>query len=132
MQQKRIKYKKLLRATAILVPLFGVPYTISFILSFHVHQNQTFEILWLLFDQTFTAFQGFFASLVYCLLNSEVQIEIKRKYHSFKDRNTKEFKRSRTISTTQQMPLNDELMQEFHNYGGGGNKEFKKTKTDCF
>lgn len=109
-QQSRIKYKKLIRSTLILLPLFGIPYIISFVLSFYVMDNKTLEIVWLFFDQSFSAFQGLFASLVYCLLNSEVQMELKRKYNSFKDRNNKQFRRSRTISHTQQ--LNDEL-QEF-------------------
>jgi hypothetical protein len=88
------------------------------VLSFYVDNNQTFEILWLFFDQTFTAFQGLFASLVYCLLNSEVQMEIARKYHSFKDRNNKEFKRrSRTISHTQQIPLTEEMQEMPQNFG---------------
>lgn len=50
-------------------------------------------------------FQGLFASLLYCLLNNEVQTEVKRKYISLKDRNDKEFRRSRTISNTQQFSL---------------------------
>lgn len=50
-------------------------------------------------------FQGLFAALVYCLLNTEVQIELKRKYSSIKDRTDKEFRRSRTISHTQQFIL---------------------------
>jgi uncharacterized membrane protein len=117
-QQRWVKYQKLVRAILILVPLFGIPYAVSFVLSFYVDNNQTFEILWLFFDQTFTAFQGLFASLVYCLLNSEVQMEIARKYHSFKDRNNKEFKRrSRTISHTQQIPLTEEMQEMPQNFG---------------
>ncbi|RZC38229.1 parathyroid hormone/parathyroid hormone-related peptide receptor-like [Asbolus verrucosus] len=52
---------------------------------------------------------------------SEVQMEIVRKYNSFKDRNTKEFKRrTRTISHTQQIPLNEEMQEIPQNFG---NKE---------
>ncbi|XP_044255443.1 glucagon receptor-like isoform X2 [Tribolium madens] len=110
-QQRWTKYQKLIRAILILVPLFGIPYTISFVLSFYAKEDQTFEIMWLFFDQTFTAFQGLFASLVYCLLNSEVQLEIMRKYNSFKDRNREFNRRSRTISHTQQIPLTEELQE---------------------
>lgn len=108
-QQRWTKYQKLIRAILILIPLFGIPYTVSFVLSFYVSENQTFEILWLFFDQTFTALQGLFASLVYCFLNNEVQMEIMRKYNSFKDRNREFKRRSRTISHTQQIPLTEDL-----------------------
>ncbi|CAH0558148.1 unnamed protein product [Brassicogethes aeneus] len=130
-QQRRIKYRKLLKSTLILIPLFGIPYFISFCLQFWVNSSQLLELTWLLFDQTFSAFQGFFASLVYCLLNSEVQTEIKRKYSSIKDRNNKEFRRSRTISHTQQfsLPLNDDNNDNLQNYGDELNR--KKT-ADCY
>lgn len=117
--------RKLLKATIILIPLFGVPYMISFLLSFSTNGSPILDIIWIFFDQMFIAFQvklqttfseililfesnmfqGLFAALLYCLLNHEVQIEVKRKYMFLKDRNGKEFKRSRTISHTQQISL---------------------------
>lgn len=66
--------------------------------------------------------QGLFAALLYCLLNNEVQIEVKRKYLSLKDRNGKEFRRSRTISNTQQFSLQtneDENESDKHHLEGG-------------
>ncbi|XP_056635934.1 parathyroid hormone/parathyroid hormone-related peptide receptor-like [Diorhabda sublineata] len=105
-QQKKFKYRKLLKDTLILIPLFGVPYVFSLLMSFYIEDNAVLEIFFLFFDQSFAAFQGFFASMVYCLLNAEVQTEIKRKYSLIKDKNDKEFRRSRTISNTQQISLN--------------------------
>lgn len=111
-QQTRIKYQKLLRATLILLPLFGIPYTISIMLAFPAKRNPTFEIFWLFFDQAFIAFQGLFASLAYCLLNNEVQVEIVRKYKYLKDRNNQQVKRrNRTISHTTQVQLTEELQE---------------------
>ncbi|XP_018568225.1 parathyroid hormone/parathyroid hormone-related peptide receptor [Anoplophora glabripennis] len=101
-QQRRFKYRKLLKATLILIPVFGVPYSFSLLMSLYIKKSHILEVIWLFLDQTFTAFQGLFAALVYCLLNTEVQIELKRKYSSIKDRTDKEFRRSRTISHTQQ------------------------------
>ncbi|KAJ8926423.1 hypothetical protein NQ314_021211 [Rhamnusium bicolor] len=125
-QQRRIKYRKLLKATLILIPLFGVPYSFSLLMSLYIKKSQILEVIWLFFDQTFTAFQGLFAALVYCLLNSEVQIEIKRKYSSIKDRTDKEFRRSRTISNTQQFFLqnNDDSPENLQCLANGkGNPE---------
>ncbi|XP_060530346.1 parathyroid hormone/parathyroid hormone-related peptide receptor-like [Cylas formicarius] len=118
--QQRKKYRKLLKSTLILIPLFGIPYILSLVSSFYVHRSKILEVTWLFFDQTFTAFQGLFAALVYCLLNSEVQIEIKRKYCSIKEQNDKEFRRSRTIScNTQQFSLqtNDEPLENVNLFG---------------
>ncbi|CAG9823095.1 unnamed protein product [Phaedon cochleariae] len=105
-QQRKMKYRKLMKATLILIPLFGVPYSFSLLMSIYTKQSPMLDIIWLLFDQVFSAFQGLFAALVYCLLNSEVQTEIRRKYSSMKDRSdSREFRRSRTISNTQQCSL---------------------------
>uniref|UniRef100_A0A6P7GAE6 Parathyroid hormone/parathyroid hormone-related peptide receptor-like isoform X1 n=1 Tax=Diabrotica virgifera virgifera TaxID=50390 RepID=A0A6P7GAE6_DIAVI len=106
LQQRKFKYRKLLKATLILIPLFGVPYVFSVLMSIFIENRPALDIVYLFFDQSFAAFQGLFAALVYCLLNSEVQIEIKRKYSLIKDKNDKEFRRSRTISNTQQVSLN--------------------------
>ncbi|KAG5868657.1 hypothetical protein JTB14_015665 [Gonioctena quinquepunctata] len=110
-QQRKFKYRKLMKATLILIPLFGVPYAFTFLMSLYIMQgkkNPVLEIIWLFFDQSFAAFQGLFAALVYCLLNSEVRIEILRKYSFMKDRHNKEFRRSRTISNTVQIPFTDD------------------------
>ncbi|KAJ8984370.1 hypothetical protein NQ317_003518 [Molorchus minor] len=126
-QQRKIKYRKLLKATLILIPLFGVPYSLSLLMSFYIDRSQILEIIWLFLDQTFTAFQfmlfisGIIRALLYCLMNSEVQIEIKRKYSSLKNTSHKEFRRSRTISNTQQfcMQGTDEFPENPHQHENG-------------
>ncbi|XP_017776673.1 PREDICTED: secretin receptor-like [Nicrophorus vespilloides] len=107
LQQRRIKYRRLIRSTLTLVLIYGVPFTISIAVSFC--KNQTVEIVYLFFDQTFTAFQGLLMALIYCLLNSEVRSEVMHKYNSFRD-NRQQDRRTRTISNTQQftLPMQDE------------------------
>ncbi|CAG9865377.1 unnamed protein product [Phyllotreta striolata] len=114
-QQRKIKYGKLLKATTILIPLFGVPYGFSLLLSIYTNESVVLELIYLFFDQSFAAFQGLFAAFVYCLSNNEVHVEIRRKYVLMKERNNREFgRRSRTISNTQQtsLQLYDDTMVE--------------------
>ncbi|XP_045479608.1 parathyroid hormone/parathyroid hormone-related peptide receptor-like [Harmonia axyridis] len=120
-QQRRVKYRKLVKATLILLPLFGVPYTISIVLYFYVSEDVTLELIWLFFDQSFSAFQGFLAALFYCLLNGDVQTEIKRRYYSVRERS--QIRRCRTISHTLQSYLpNGEEMTEMRKFSGENGK----------
>ncbi|KAK5643639.1 hypothetical protein RI129_007484 [Pyrocoelia pectoralis] len=120
-QHQRTKYRRLLRSTLILIPLFGVPYVISLMMLYSSTINKTAEIIWIFFDQTFSAFQGFFVALVYCLLNTEVHNEIKHKYVSIRDRHEhNKQSRERTISHTLQcptviMPLNEDIPMTNYN-----------------
>lgn len=50
-------FRKLTKSTLILVPLFGIPYTISLVLSLYASKSQVVDMIWLFFDQTFTSFQ---------------------------------------------------------------------------
>ncbi|GLV40041.1 Diuretic hormone 44 receptor 2 [Carabus blaptoides fortunei] len=77
-QHQRIKYRRLIRSTLILMPLFGVPYTLSIVTWYFATTDQVIELVWMFFDQTFTSLQGFFVALLYCLLNNEVQNELKK------------------------------------------------------
>ncbi|XP_066146439.1 secretin receptor-like isoform X2 [Euwallacea fornicatus] len=112
--QRRMKYvKKLMKSTLILIPLYGVPFVFSVILSLYINitqsENIILELVWILADQTFMSFLGLFAALVYCLLNSDVHKEIIRKYTAVVDQTDKEFRRSRTISSnTQQYFLHNQ------------------------
>lgn len=56
-QQRKIKYKRLIRSTLILTPIFGVPYIVSILTWYYASTNPTLELTWLFFDQTFTSLQ---------------------------------------------------------------------------
>jgi hypothetical protein len=49
--------RKWARSTLVLVPLFGVQYTLFLALSFFTHDNPNLELFWLFGDQITSAFQ---------------------------------------------------------------------------
>ncbi|XP_025152949.1 secretin receptor isoform X2 [Harpegnathos saltator] len=72
------RYKRWARSTLVLVPLFGVHYTVFLGMSYSIGVNETVEIVWLFCDQLFASFQGFFVAVLYCFLNGEVRVEVSR------------------------------------------------------
>ncbi|CAM1326416.1 PTH1R (predicted) [Pycnogonum litorale] len=104
--------KKWIKSTLVLVPLFGAYYVIFLIISLSSTNNKLVMLIWLYCDTSFTAFQGFLVSVLYCFVNGEVQGEIRRKYHSWKVTHT-EFGTNNSFLTQTQT-------QTFMCRGGGG------------
>ncbi|KAK9753002.1 7 transmembrane receptor (Secretin family) [Popillia japonica] len=77
------RYQKWAKSTLVLVPLFGIHYALLMGMSYFINQNSVIEAIWLLCDQLFASFQGFFVALLYCFLNAEVRSELKPHVHSF-------------------------------------------------
>lgn len=71
------RYLKWAKSTLVLVPLFGVHYTLYFIL---FYSNDT--ITWMIIDRLCGSFQGFFVAILYCFLNGEVKSELKPHFKS--------------------------------------------------
>ncbi|XP_076683708.1 vasoactive intestinal polypeptide receptor 2 isoform X2 [Andrena cerasifolii] len=78
------RYKRWAKSTLVLVPLFGVHYTVFLGMSYSIGVNETVEIVWLFCDQFFASFQGFFVAVLYCFLNGEVRTEVSRAIRSQK------------------------------------------------
>ncbi|XP_060104168.1 parathyroid hormone/parathyroid hormone-related peptide receptor-like [Heteronotia binoei] len=75
----RQQYRKLLKSTLVLMPLFGVHY----IVFMAVPYTEVTGILWQIqmhYEILFNSFQGFFVSIIYCFCNGEVQAEIKKSW----------------------------------------------------
>ncbi|XP_034942971.1 parathyroid hormone/parathyroid hormone-related peptide receptor-like [Chelonus insularis] len=70
------RYKRWIRSTLVLVPLFGVHYTVFLGLSYSIGIDERVELIWLTGDQLFASFQGFFVAVLYCFLNGEVRTEV--------------------------------------------------------
>lgn len=73
-------YKKLMRSTLILIPLFGVHYTGLLVFQQIAVFNQypMAEVVWLYLETIFSSCQGCIVACLYCFLNDEVHQEIRR------------------------------------------------------
>ncbi|XP_012265668.1 parathyroid hormone/parathyroid hormone-related peptide receptor-like isoform X2 [Athalia rosae] len=78
------RYKRWARSTLVLVPLFGVHYTVFLGMSYGIASNEVVETVWLFCDQLFASFQGFFVAVLYCFLNGEVRAEVSRTWRGRK------------------------------------------------
>lgn len=73
-------YRKLVRSTLVLIPLFGVHYTVCLIIQQWAEINKYVlaEVIWLYVETLFSSCQGCIVACLYCFLNDEVHQEIKR------------------------------------------------------
>uniref|UniRef100_A0A7N8X4A1 Parathyroid hormone/parathyroid hormone-related peptide receptor n=1 Tax=Mastacembelus armatus TaxID=205130 RepID=A0A7N8X4A1_9TELE len=75
----RKQYRKLLKSTLVLMPLFGVHYIIFSAMPY----TEVYGIPWLIqmhYEMLFNSIQGFIVAIIYCFCNGEVQAEIKKSW----------------------------------------------------
>ncbi|XP_028423216.1 parathyroid hormone 3 receptor isoform X2 [Perca flavescens] len=73
----RQQYRKLLKSTLVLMPLFGVHYMVFMALPY----TEAMGLLWQVqmhYEMFFNSSQGFFVACIYCFCNGEVQAEVKK------------------------------------------------------
>ncbi|XP_055084343.1 vasoactive intestinal polypeptide receptor 2-like [Periophthalmus magnuspinnatus] len=71
------QYRRLAKSTLLLIPLFGVHYIVFVSLSESVAERSK-----IFFDLALGSFQGLVVAILYCFLNSEVQMELRRTWRS--------------------------------------------------
>ncbi|XP_046396246.1 parathyroid hormone/parathyroid hormone-related peptide receptor-like [Ischnura elegans] len=74
-ETRKYRYRRWAKSTLVLVPLFGIHYTLLLGMYF-ASVNHVVEIIWLFCDQFFASFQGCFVAILYCFMNGEVRAEV--------------------------------------------------------
>ncbi|NWW32410.1 PTH1R protein, partial [Panurus biarmicus] len=76
-RQQAPPFRKLLKSTLVLMPLFGVHYVVFMAMPY----TEVSGLLWQIqmhYEMLFNSSQGFFVAFIYCFCNGEVQAEIKK------------------------------------------------------
>ncbi|XP_069114608.1 secretin receptor-like [Argopecten irradians] len=71
---KRHKYRRLAKATLVLIPLFGIHYIVF--IGFPDQLEPETEVVKLYFEMFFNSFQGLVVAILFCFMNGEVQMEL--------------------------------------------------------
>ncbi|XP_062331406.1 parathyroid hormone 3 receptor [Osmerus eperlanus] len=73
----RQQYRKLLKSTLVLMPLFGVHYMVFMALPY-THVSSLLWQVQMHYEMFFNSSQGFFVAFIYCFCNGEVQAEVRK------------------------------------------------------
>ncbi|XP_043910889.1 parathyroid hormone/parathyroid hormone-related peptide receptor-like [Protopterus annectens] len=73
----RQQYRKLLKSTLVLMPLFGVHYVVFMAMPYTDISGTLWQIQ-MHYEMLFNSSQGFFVTFIYCFCNGEVQAELKK------------------------------------------------------
>uniref|UniRef100_A0A3Q2CK46 Corticotropin releasing hormone receptor 1 n=1 Tax=Cyprinodon variegatus TaxID=28743 RepID=A0A3Q2CK46_CYPVA len=87
--------QKAVKATLVLLPLLGITYMLFFVNP--GGEDEVAQIVFIYFNSILESFQGFFVSVFYCFLNSEVRSTVKKRWMRWHDRHSI---RSRTVRAT--------------------------------
>ncbi|XP_030626134.1 corticotropin-releasing factor receptor 1-like, partial [Chanos chanos] len=80
-----IQYRKAVKATLVLLPLLGITYMLFFV---NPGEDEVSQIVFIYFNSFLQSFQGFFVSVFYCFLNSEVRSAVRKRWHRWQDKHS--------------------------------------------
>uniref|UniRef100_A0A668U5Y2 Corticotropin-releasing factor receptor 1 n=1 Tax=Oreochromis aureus TaxID=47969 RepID=A0A668U5Y2_OREAU len=80
-----IQYRKAVKATLVLLPLLGITYMLFFV---NPGEDEISQIVFIYFNSFLESFQGFFVSVFYCFLNSEVRSAVRKRFHRWQEQHS--------------------------------------------
>ncbi|KAI9537435.1 hypothetical protein NQZ68_025291 [Dissostichus eleginoides] len=80
-----IQYRKAVKATLVLLPLLGLTYMLFFV---NPGEDEISQIVFIYFNSFLESFQGFFVSVFYCFLNSEVRSAVRKRFHRWQEQHS--------------------------------------------
>uniref|UniRef100_A0A8B9JRC9 Corticotropin releasing hormone receptor 1 n=1 Tax=Astyanax mexicanus TaxID=7994 RepID=A0A8B9JRC9_ASTMX len=90
-----IQYRKAVKATLVLLPLLGITYMLFFV---NPGEDEVSQIVFIYFNSFLQSFQGFFVSVFYCFLNSEVRSAVRKRWHRWQDKHSIRTRVARAMS----------------------------------
>uniref|UniRef100_A0A8I3X6B1 Corticotropin releasing hormone receptor 1 n=1 Tax=Callithrix jacchus TaxID=9483 RepID=A0A8I3X6B1_CALJA len=90
-----IQYRKAVKATLVLLPLLGITYMLFFV---NPGEDEVSRVVFIYFNSFLESFQGFFVSVFYCFLNSEVRSAIRKRWHRWQDKHSIRARVARAMS----------------------------------
>ncbi|XP_032091823.1 corticotropin-releasing factor receptor 1 [Thamnophis elegans] len=90
-----IQYRKAVKATLVLLPLLGITYMLFFV---NPGEDEISRIVFIYFNSLLESFQGFFVSVFYCFLNSEVRSAVRKRWHRWQDKHSIRARVARAMS----------------------------------
>uniref|UniRef100_A0A7M4FWV5 Corticotropin-releasing factor receptor 1 n=1 Tax=Crocodylus porosus TaxID=8502 RepID=A0A7M4FWV5_CROPO len=86
---------KAVKATLVLLPLLGITYMLFFV---NPGEDEISRIVFIYFNSFLESFQGFFVSVFYCFLNSEVRSAVRKRWHRWQDKHSIRARVARAMS----------------------------------
>ncbi|XP_014824851.1 PREDICTED: corticotropin-releasing factor receptor 1-like [Poecilia mexicana] len=80
-----IQYRKAVKATLVLLPLLGITYMLFFV---NPGKDEISQMVFIYFNSFLVSFQGFFVSVFYCFLNSEVRSAVRKRFHRWQEQHS--------------------------------------------
>ncbi|KAJ8793138.1 hypothetical protein J1605_003815 [Eschrichtius robustus] len=87
--------RKAVKATLVLLPLLGITYMLFFV---NPGEDEVSRVVFIYFNSFLESFQGFFVSVFYCFLNSEVRSAIRKRWHRWQDKHSIRARVARAMS----------------------------------
>ncbi|XP_063044338.1 corticotropin-releasing factor receptor 1 isoform X2 [Engraulis encrasicolus] len=92
-----VQYRKAVKATLVLLPLLGLTYMLFFV---NPGEGDVSQVVFIYFNSFLESFQGFFVSVFYCFLNTEVRSAARKRWHRWQDKHSIRMRVARATATS--------------------------------